>query len=69
MTVELFDQLHNWENLWQAYGSAARGKAPAARFECDLADNLLALQSELVDKSYRSVDRQILKGALARKTA
>lgn len=42
--------------MWQAYHKAARGKRgkqAAATFEFHIADNLLALQSELADGSYQ----------------
>lgn len=45
-----------WDNLWEAYHKAAKGKRgrlAAARFEYKLADNLIELQDELTDGSYR----------------
>jgi len=52
----LYDQIHTWDNLYLAWRKAARGKRgrePAARFEFHLEDNLLQLQEELQDKTYR----------------
>ena len=52
----LFPQLIAWDNLWLAARKAARGKrgrAAAATFEFQLADNLLALQAELSSGTYR----------------
>jgi len=51
----LYDQLCTWENLWEAWRKAAKGKrgrVPTACFEYRLADNLLLLQEELGDQSY-----------------
>jgi RNA-directed DNA polymerase len=55
MKLNLFQSVCTWENLWGAYKKAARGKrgrSSTAEFEYLLADNLLALQSELAQKSY-----------------
>jgi RNA-directed DNA polymerase len=52
----LYDQVCTWENLWLAWHKAARGKRgrePAAGFEYRLEDNLLQLQEELLNKTYR----------------
>jgi RNA-directed DNA polymerase len=52
----LFPDLIRLDNLWQAYRRAAkgkRGKVPVAAFERDLGVNLLRLQSQLGDLSYR----------------
>jgi len=52
----LYDQIHTWDNLYLAWRKAARGKRgrePAASFEFHLEDNLLQLQEELQDKTYR----------------
>jgi retron-type reverse transcriptase len=54
--TELYTDLCSWDNLYQAWRKAAkgkRGKGPVARFEFYLEDNLIALQSELLDKTYR----------------
>ncbi len=51
-----YDEVHDWNNLWLAWRKAARGKRgrpAAAHFEYRLEDNLVALQEELVAKSYR----------------
>ena len=51
-----YADVHAFENLWLAYRKAAKGKrgrAAAALFEFKLADNLLQLQEELIDGSYR----------------
>lgn len=55
-TRTLCEQLCSWNNLRAAHRCAARGKRghpPAAAFEFLLADNLLALQAELQDQTYR----------------
>ncbi len=52
----MYSQLYSWANLRLAHQKAARGKrskSPAATFEYNLADNLLALQEELAGKSYQ----------------
>jgi RNA-directed DNA polymerase len=52
----LYAQVYDWDNLLLAYRKASRGKrgkAPAARFEYRLEDNLVTLQEELRDKTYR----------------
>lgn len=54
-----FRFLYSWENLWQAYRKAAKGKrgnAPAAHFERNLADKIVQLQRELVTQSYQPGD-------------
>ncbi|MGH8588472.1 MAG: reverse transcriptase domain-containing protein [Gammaproteobacteria bacterium] len=51
-----FDAITGWDNLCRAYRLAARGKrrtGSAAAFEHQLADRLIALQSELRLKTYR----------------
>lgn len=53
---QLWDALISWDNLLLAYRKAKRGKRtrPAvARFACDLETELLTLQRELQDGSYR----------------
>lgn len=52
----LYQRIITWDNLWLAWRKAAKGKrghGPAAAFEYQLADHLLALQDELTDRSYR----------------
>lgn len=52
----LFDAIADWDNLWQAYRLAARGKRrkrSAAAFDYQVADQLLALQAELRAQTYR----------------
>lgn len=52
----LFDAVTSWDNLWLAYRKAARGKrrkSSTAAFEHQVADRLLALQSDLKTKNYR----------------
>lgn len=52
----MFPRVTTWENLYQAYRKAARGKrgkASAAAFEFGLADRLLALQADLLQGSYQ----------------
>ena len=54
--TELYTQLCSWDNLYLAYRKAARGKrgkGPAARFEYRLEDNLVALQTELLEQTYQ----------------
>jgi hypothetical protein len=51
-----YARVYAWDNLWWAWRQAARGKrglAPAATFEYRLADNLLALQAELQERTYQ----------------
>ena len=51
-----FDAVTAWDNLLLAWRKAARGKrggAPAASFEHQIADHLLALQQELKEGRYR----------------
>lgn len=53
---DAFSQIIAWENLLRAYQKAARGKRgreSAARFEHQLADQLLELQDELQSHRYR----------------
>ena len=53
--INIQEQLCDWDNLTLAYKNASRGKRgrqATAQFEYLLADNLLALQSELENKSY-----------------
>lgn len=50
------EKLFHWQNLWLAYANASRGKrgkGSTADFEMLLADNLLALQKELVEETYQ----------------
>ena len=52
----LYSQIYAFENLYQAFRAARKGKRsrPAvAAFEFDLEHNLLALQDELRDQTYR----------------
>ena len=52
----LYSQVYDWDNLLQAWRKARKGKRgqpPAATFEQNAGENLLALQAELRDKSYR----------------
>jgi len=56
MSESLYAQLCSWANLRLAHQKAARGKrgrAAAAAFEVRLADELLQLQTELTNQSYR----------------
>ena len=53
---DIYPYLCSWPNLLLAYRKAARGKrgkAAVAAFEYRLEDNLLQLQRELSDRSYR----------------
>ena len=50
------EYIASWDNLWQAFEKAARGKrrkASAATFEQQVADRLLALQDELQSGMYQ----------------
>jgi len=52
----LYAQVYDWENLLLAWRKAAKGKrglAPAAAFEMNVAQNLLAIQEELAEKRYQ----------------
>jgi len=52
----LFEQLTSFENLYQAWRGAARGKrakAEVADFEFNLEENLFTLQNELSEQTYR----------------
>lgn len=52
----MFDELCSWDNLLLAYRRASKGKRGhpnVAAFEHRLEDNLLALQRELIDHTYR----------------
>ena len=51
-----YEQVYAWDNLWQAWRVAAKGKrgrSAAAGFEYHLEDNLTALQQQLAGKRYR----------------
>jgi hypothetical protein len=52
----MFASIVAWDNLWLAYRQAARGKrggTAVARFELQVADRLVELQTELRAKIYR----------------
>ena len=52
----MWDSVVAWDNLWLAYRKAAKGKRSAvstARFEYQVADHLVGLQTELSDRTYR----------------
>lgn len=52
----MFDQLTSWSNLLWAYRKASKGKRGlpnVAAFEHRLEENLLQLQAELRDRTYR----------------
>ena len=56
MSSSLYSQITDWSNLLLAFRQAARGKrskGAAAGFEHQLADRLLQLQRELVERSYQ----------------
>lgn len=56
MSLLLFDALTQWDNLLLAFNKAAKGKrgrTTTAAFEAKLADNLLQLQAELQNGTYR----------------
>ena len=53
---DMFSQITDWANLWQAYAQAAhskRRKLSAAAFEYQLADHIAQLQDELRTQRYR----------------
>lgn len=55
----MYQRLCSWDNLYLAWRKAAKGKRgtePAARFEFYLEDNLIALQTELLEKTYQPGD-------------
>lgn len=52
----VYADLYAWENLYNAWRKAARGKrmrGPAAAFEYRLEDNLIRLQAELAEERYQ----------------
>jgi len=52
----LYPQIYTFENLYTAYRKARRGKrsrVAVAAFEFDMEHNLLELQRELCDQTYR----------------
>jgi len=52
----LYPQIYTFDNLYTAYRRARKGKrsrVEVAAFEFDLEQNLLQLQSELRDQTYR----------------
>ena len=54
--MNLHEQICTWDNLRLAYQNASRGKRgrnATASFESLMADNLLELQQELVEKTYQ----------------
>ena len=54
-----YAEVHAWDNLYQAYRKAAKGKRsrhPAAAFEFKLEDNLIELQDDLATDAYRPGD-------------
>ena len=56
MNWSLYSRICSWPNLLLAFRKASkgkRGKAPAAAFEYRLEDNLVNLQAELGNKTYR----------------
>jgi hypothetical protein len=56
MNGSLYPEIYHWDNLLLVHRKASRGKrgkAPAARFEYHLEDNLVALQDELRVQAYR----------------
>ena len=53
---QLYEQICAWENLERAYRHARKGKrgqAPAADFERRLEDNLVLLQNDLLNQTYK----------------
>lgn len=56
MNFSLYTRICSWQNLLLAFRKASkgkRGKAPAVAFEYRLEDNLVNLQTELKNKTYR----------------
>lgn len=54
--TDLWPQVTAWDNLvlaWRKARKGKRGKPPAATFELNAGENLLQLQRELRDKTYR----------------
>ncbi|MCB0049289.1 MAG: group II intron reverse transcriptase domain-containing protein, partial [Caldilinea sp.] len=52
----LYPQVYDWENLmlaWRKARKGKRGRAPAATFEQNAAEHLLAIQAELAEGRYR----------------
>ena len=52
----LYPQVHDWDNLMRAWRKARKGKrgrAPAASFEMNAGENLLAIQTDLQMKRYQ----------------
>jgi hypothetical protein len=52
----LYEQVYDWENLLLAWRKARKGKRggiPAATFEMNVAENLLAIQAELAEQRYQ----------------
>lgn len=52
----LYPQVYDWDNLllaWRKARKGKRGRAPAASFEQNAAEHLLALQSALREQTYR----------------
>jgi RNA-directed DNA polymerase len=52
----LWPQVIDWENLvlaWRKARKGKRGKPPAATFELNAGENLLQLQRDLEEKTYR----------------
>ncbi len=51
-----YEKIHTWENLYEAFKKAAKGKRghpSVAAFEFRLEDNLVALQNELESETYQ----------------
>ncbi len=52
----LYSQIYEWDNLlnaWRKARKGKRGRSPAASFEYDVEANLLQLQKELAEKTYK----------------
>ena len=67
MTVtynNLFSQIYDFENLYNAYLKARRGKRDrreALKFELNLEENLIQLQNELIWGTYKTGEYRIFK--------
>ena len=67
MTVtynNLFSQIYDFENLYNAYLKARRGKRDrreVLKFELNLEENLIQLQNELIWGTYKTGEYRVFK--------
>lgn len=55
-THDLYSEICSWENLWNAYHKAAKGKwfrPEVAKFAMNLEENLISIQNELIYQTYK----------------